>query len=225
MRSGRVPVLSDFQLRWLAVFVLCMPSMVWAHTGGEGSGGSFLHGVTHPFSGGDHLLAMLAVGLWAAQNGGRWLWSLPAVFVMLMLAGATAALAGWGLPYAEQAVVASLFLFGLMVAGACPAGAVFGVLLVGAFADFPRLCAWRRNTGDERCLQLCPGLPAVYGLPARRGDRLRGPTQTLADPSAGGRDRPLRRVLRLELKCTSYPWRKASCRSSKSLRAPRAFVG
>ena len=136
MRSGRVPVLSDFQLRWLVACALCMPSMVWAHTGGEGSGGSFLYGVTHPFSGGDHLLAMLAVGLWAAQNGGRWLWSLPAVFVTLMLAGATAALAGWGLPYAEQAVVASLFLFGLMVAGACPAGAVFGVLLVGAFAVF-----------------------------------------------------------------------------------------
>lgn len=127
---------SLFQLRWLAVPALSTSSMAWAHTGPEGVNGGFLFGAAHPFSGADHLLAMVAVGLWAGQSGGRWLWALPTAFVMLMQAGALGAMAGWAFPYVEQTIGLSVLVFGLMVASACPSGLVCGVFLVGVFAVF-----------------------------------------------------------------------------------------
>ena len=52
-----------------------------------GEYGSFLAGVTHPIFGLDHVLAMIAVGLWAAQIGGRAVWLVPTAFVLTMIAG------------------------------------------------------------------------------------------------------------------------------------------
>lgn len=127
---------ASFKRRWLTVSTLLFSCHTWAHSGGEAVSGGFLPGAAHPFSGLDHLLAMLAVGLWAAQNGGRWLWALPLTFVTLMQAGALGAMAGWNFPYAEQAILGSLLFFGLMVASACPAGKIGGGLLVAVFAVF-----------------------------------------------------------------------------------------
>lgn len=95
----------------------------------------FLQGLLHPVTGLDHLLAMLAVGMLAAQAGGRALWALPAVFVGLMAAGGAVAAVGVGLPGVELAIAASVVVFGAMLAWRrvdLPTATV----LVGLFAMF-----------------------------------------------------------------------------------------
>ena len=73
-------------------------------------------GFVHPFTGLDHLLAMLAVGLWAAQLGGRWTWAVPLAFVGSMALGGALGFAGVTLPFAEPMIAASVLVLGLLVA-------------------------------------------------------------------------------------------------------------
>lgn len=86
-----------------------------AHVG-PGGHGSVLSGMAHPLSGLDHILAMVAVGLWAAMMGGRALWALPAAFVGSMVAGFAIAVAGGALPGVEPMILASVLALGLLVA-------------------------------------------------------------------------------------------------------------
>lgn len=123
-------------MQWVAAAAVLVPAVSWAHVGQDGAVGNFMVGAGHPFSGADHLLAMLAVGIWAAQNGGRSVWTVPATFVSLMLAGAAAGMAGLPLPYVEQGIVASLLVLGLLIGGACRMNVVAGMLIVGFFAVF-----------------------------------------------------------------------------------------
>ncbi len=106
-----------------------------AHTGiGEVSG--FAAGFGHPFTGLDHLLAMVAAGLWAAQIGGRATWKIPAAFVGVMLLGGAAGMLGVRLPFVEQGIVASVLALGALVAVAWRWPAAAGAALVGLFAFF-----------------------------------------------------------------------------------------
>jgi urease accessory protein len=93
-------------------------------------------GFAHPFLGWDHLLAMMAVGLWAAQLGGRALWALPLTFVSIMAGGALLALNGVALPHVESGVAASVLALGLLVAFAARLRLGAGVALVASFALF-----------------------------------------------------------------------------------------
>jgi urease accessory protein len=130
--------LSPRLLAPLAVFA-ALPTLALAHPGHEGDhdfGWDFSAGLAHPLSGWDHLLAMLAVGLWAAQLGGRARWLVPASFVALMTAGAALGHAGWQIAGTEQAIAASVLVLGLLVAGAVRLPVIAGMLLVGAFALF-----------------------------------------------------------------------------------------
>lgn len=106
-----------------------------AHTFGA-SGGGLVEGFVHPFGGPDHLLAMLAVGLWAAQLGGRARRAVPAAFVAMMAAGGVLALGGVALPGVEQGVAVSVLVLGLLIAAATRVPVPFGMLLVGVFALF-----------------------------------------------------------------------------------------
>ncbi|MEZ5715827.1 MAG: HupE/UreJ family protein [Paracoccaceae bacterium] len=81
-----------------------------------GEYGSFAAGLTHPLFGLDHVLVMIAVGLWAAQIGGRAVWIVPTGFVAAMLAGFLLALAGLPLPAVEPMIVASVLILGTLVA-------------------------------------------------------------------------------------------------------------
>lgn len=101
-----------------------------------GEYGSFLAGVTHPIFGLDHVLAMIAVGLWAAQIGGRAVWLVPTAFVLTMIAGFLLALAGLPLPFVEPAILASIVILGLVVALALRPDPRAAMALVGAFALF-----------------------------------------------------------------------------------------
>jgi urease accessory protein len=97
---------------------------------------SFSAGLKHPLTGYDHLLAMIAVGLWAVQLGGRARWALPLAFVSAMALGAMAGISGFALPGVNGWILASVFALGLLIAGAAklPPGVGVGlVALAGAF--------------------------------------------------------------------------------------------
>ena len=98
----------------LALLLLLAPSLALAHTGHET--GSFLAGMLHPVGGLDHVLAMLAVGLLAAQMAGRALWATPLTFVAAMILGGLAGSAGWPFPAVEPMILASIVLLGVLVA-------------------------------------------------------------------------------------------------------------
>jgi urease accessory protein len=97
-----------------ALFLLTASSAALAHPGHDISG--FAAGLLHPFSGLDHLLAMVAVGLWAAQGGGRKVWLLPATFMTMLAVGAGIAMHWQALPLVETGVAASVLALGLLVA-------------------------------------------------------------------------------------------------------------
>jgi urease accessory protein len=98
--------------------------------------GSFMSGLLHPFFGLDHVLAMVAVGLWASLLGGRALFVVPAAFVGVMAVGFLLALGGVGLPFVEPFILASVVVIGLLVALALPVPVAAGAALVGFFALF-----------------------------------------------------------------------------------------
>ena len=93
---------------------LATPSGAWAHIqAGEAAG--FLSGVHHPISGWDHVLAMVAVGLWGAQLGAPAVWLLPVTFPMVMALGAMMGLLGIPLPGVEIGIALSAIVLGAMV--------------------------------------------------------------------------------------------------------------
>ncbi|WP_457585518.1 HupE/UreJ family protein [Ensifer canadensis] len=98
--------------------------------------GSFAAGFSHPLFGLDHILVMVAVGLWAAQIGGRALWVVPTAFVAMMAAGFALATAGIDLPFVEPAILASVVALGLLVAMAVRLDASVSAAVVGLFALF-----------------------------------------------------------------------------------------
>lgn len=101
--------------QFLTAFILLgIGNAAFAHPGHDVSG--LAAGLMHPFSGFDHLLAMVAVGLWAAQSGGRKIWLLPAAFMLMMAAGAKCALIYPFLPLIESGIAASVLVLGIVIA-------------------------------------------------------------------------------------------------------------
>jgi urease accessory protein len=98
--------------------------------------GSLMAGLSHPLIGFDHVLAMIAVGLWAALLGGRALWLAPLAFVGAMAIGFAAALMGVSLPFVEPAILASVVVIGLLAATALRVPAGVAIAMVGFFAFF-----------------------------------------------------------------------------------------
>ncbi|MDX3926920.1 MAG: HupE/UreJ family protein [Shinella sp.] len=98
--------------------------------------GSFMAGFSHPLFGLDHILVMVAVGLWAAQIGGRALWIVPLAFVGTMAVGFGLAVGGIDLPFVEPAILASVVALGLLVAMAIRLDTAAAAAIVGIFALF-----------------------------------------------------------------------------------------
>lgn len=97
-----------------ALTLLLAPAIAFAHPG-HGENG-LMAGISHPIGGLDHLLAMIAVGLWAAQQKGAARWALPCTFVGSMLIGGLLGFEGLSLPALESGIAASVFALGLAVA-------------------------------------------------------------------------------------------------------------
>ena len=112
--------------------VLCLlPVFAFAHPGHNESG--FMAGLAHPFSGVDHLLAMFAVGLWAAQQTGKVRWMLPLIFVGGMLLGGLMGFDGFAIDYLETGIAASVLAFGLLVAVAARPPVALALGITGFF--------------------------------------------------------------------------------------------
>lgn len=102
----------------------------------QGAAQGLLTGLSHPVSGPDHVLAMIAVGLWGAQLGAPAVWILPVTFPMVMAFGAFLGLVGLPVPGVELGIALSAVLLGGMVAGEARPPLPLAAVLVGAFAIF-----------------------------------------------------------------------------------------
>jgi urease accessory protein len=122
-------------LFWTVPLLLLATSPVYAHPL-HGAAGGFAGGLLHPMLGIDHLLAMVAVGVWAAQLGGSALWKVPLAFVGTLLIGAVIGLAGIGLPMIEPMVAASVMVLGIVISLRAQLPTWLASLLVAAFALF-----------------------------------------------------------------------------------------
>ncbi|MEM9107157.1 MAG: HupE/UreJ family protein [Pseudomonadota bacterium] len=124
-----------WQLLIASICVFIVPESASAHVEGGALGG-FRSGFTHPIIGLDHLLAMLAVGIWGAQMGGRNVWTLPVTFPLIMAAGGILGMSGVALPNAELGIALSVFVLGLAIGFAWKAPEWAALLLIAVFAVF-----------------------------------------------------------------------------------------
>jgi len=114
----------------LALFL--SPAVAFAHAGHDHAG--IMAGLAHPLFGLDHLLAMLAVGLWAAQQSGAARWALPLTFVASMLVGGLLGFKGVQIPLMETGIAASVLAFGLLVAVAMRLPLLVSISMTALFA-------------------------------------------------------------------------------------------
>jgi urease accessory protein len=118
----------------LILLCACMASQAFAHTGGVTGG--FVSGFTHPVFGPDHVVAMVAVGLWGAFLGAPAIFLLPIVFPLVMAFGGVLGILGVPIPAVETGIATSAVVLGLMVALAARPPLWVAAVLVGAFAIF-----------------------------------------------------------------------------------------
>lgn len=118
-----------------AVSTLMFISSAHAHVQ-HGQAVSFLTGLEHPISGLDHVLAMVAVGIWGAQLGNPAIWLLPIAFPLMMALGAMMGLLGMGLPGIEVGIAVSAIVLGCMILGEVRANLAAAAIVVGFFALF-----------------------------------------------------------------------------------------
>ncbi len=128
----------QFRLFFSILMLSTLSFSAHAHTGLTQTGmmliHSFSHGFFHPWMGIDHLLVMLAVGIWAAVSGGRSLWLLPVAFLTTMAAGALLKFSGFMLNGAEIWVAFSVLALGLILSINQRMSALITTCLVAAFA-------------------------------------------------------------------------------------------
>ncbi len=120
---------------WLLCLLVLLPAVARAHTE-TGTMGGLLNGFKHPITGLDHVVAMVAVGLWGAFLGGQAMWLLPVVFPVVMAFGGALGVLGVPLPAVETGIALSGAILGLMVACAVKPPLWLAAVIVGFFAIF-----------------------------------------------------------------------------------------
>jgi urease accessory protein len=133
-----------------ALLLVVASSPAFAHTGSMTGG--FVGGFAHPLFGPDHVVAMVAVGLWGAFFGAPAIWLLPIVFPMVMAGGGVIGILGVPLPGVEIGIAISAIVLGSMVMLAAKPPVLVAAVLVGAFAIFH---------GYAHGAELPPGADAV----------------------------------------------------------------
>lgn len=126
---------SAMQRRGVALALALVAAPALAHVQ-QGQAAGFLTGLAHPVSGLDHVLAMVAVGLWGAQLGAPAIWLLPVTFPMVMALGGFLGLVGIPLPGVEVGIALSALALGLAVALSWRPPLAVAALLVALFAVF-----------------------------------------------------------------------------------------
>ncbi len=120
----------------LAILALFWLNPSFAHTDAASLQGGFISGFMHPIMGLDHVVAMVAVGLWGAFLGKPAIWILPVVFPLVMALGGALGVAGVEIPYIETGIALSGIVIGLAVAFAIRPPIWIAAIIVGAFAIF-----------------------------------------------------------------------------------------
>jgi len=140
----------------IALTVILLPSLAQAHSAGDSVSG-WQDGFNHPLHGWDHWLAMLAVGIWAAQQRGRAVWTVPLAFVGLMSVGGVVGAAGVVLPGVELAISLSVVVFVALVARRVRMHAGMSALIVGIFAFFHGLAHGAEMPGSASIVTFATG--------------------------------------------------------------------
>jgi urease accessory protein len=134
--KNSIRVASIFQRALPLLLIFLAPSLAQAHPGMPDHTHGFENGVLHPLTGLDHICVMVAVGLWAAQRGGRALWLVPATFVFIMILGGILGMGGAGIPFIEQGIAASVLVLGIFIVAAVRLPLAASMAIVGLFALF-----------------------------------------------------------------------------------------
>ncbi|ARO33853.1 HupE/UreJ protein (plasmid) [Rhizobium sp. NXC14] len=126
---------SAFKSSLLALAGIALPAVASAHPAiGEAAG--FSHGFAHPISGLDHILAMVMVGIFAFQLGGRAVWLVPTTFVLVMALGGLLGVSGINVPFVETGIALSVVVLGAVVAFNVKAPLAAAAGIIGLFAIF-----------------------------------------------------------------------------------------
>ena len=164
-RSSLAAVLPSLAVAAIAA----LPLLASAHVGVDGAAhhdAGFMQGFLHPFTGLDHLAAMVAVGLWSAltaRSGRDVLWA-PLGFAAMLLVGALVGLAGMQVPGVEPMIAASLLVIGLLVVTRLRLPGPVAAAVVGAFAVFHGLAHGYELAGDHGAAAAIAGMVVATAL-------------------------------------------------------------
>lgn len=160
-RPGAVPVRTRIVL--LALLVTLCPLPARAHVDSAEAAG-FLSGLSHPVSGLDHVLAMVAVGIWGAQLAAPAVWLLPVAFPLLMAVGGLLALVGLPLPGVEPGIAISAVVLGALVLAEKRLPLPMAVAVVGIFALFHGHAHGTELPAEESAVLYSIGFVVATGL-------------------------------------------------------------
>lgn len=147
----------------LPLLFIALPTAALAHTGhGEASG--FVHGFMHPVGGIDHVLAMVAVGVFAYVLGGKALWLVPLSFVGMMAVGFLLGLGQVDVPFVELGIALSSVVIGAAAAWGRPMPVAAAMSLVGVFAIFHGHAHGAEMPVDTSGLEYAAGFIVATGL-------------------------------------------------------------
>jgi urease accessory protein len=149
---------SALLLAWLTI-----PRLALAHSA-AGSVSGFGAGFLHPISGVDHVLAMLAVGMWGAELGGSAMWTLPVAFPVVMSLGGVAGILGLPMIAIEPGIAASVIVLGAVIAANFRPHPVVATILVGVFAIFHGYAHGAELPHQVSPLDFCVGFVVATGL-------------------------------------------------------------
>ncbi len=158
--SGNAPT----RVFCIALLVALAPLAALAHVEGEAAGAGFVSGFLHPLGGLDHVLAMLAVGMWGAQLGNPAIWLLPVAFPMVMAFGGVAGILAVPLPAVEVGVTISVVVLGTMIALDRRPPLWASALLVSFFAVFHGYAHGAELPGRSGAVAYSAGFVSATGL-------------------------------------------------------------
>ncbi len=147
----------------LFAFLILNIGAVSAHEGG-GIAGGFVSGFTHPLAGWDHVVAMVAVGLWGAFLGAPAIWILPVVFPLVMAFGGALGVIGIPLPAVETGIASSAIVLGAMVALAARPPIWVAAIIVAVFAIFHGYAHGAELPGSANPLAYSVGFVIATGM-------------------------------------------------------------
>lgn len=169
MKNDVLPIMKTRKFSPPAILCLLLSLLVFlpptasAHSE-TGTVGGFISGFKHPITGLDHIVAMVAVGLWGAFLGGRAMWMLPVVFPVVMAFGGALGVLGVPIPYVETGIAISGVILGLMVAFAVKPPLWVAAVIVGFFAIFHGVAHGRELPEAANAMTYAVGFVISTGL-------------------------------------------------------------